>query len=630
MCGITGFIHCGDVQSLKRATRIVAHRGPDHEGIRWFPEIGCGLGHRRLSIIDLSESANQPMGSADGRYWIVFNGEIYNYREIRNELERKGVAFRTLSDTEVVLCSYILWGEQCLQRFNGIFSFGILDTLEDRLFAARDRMGVKPFYYTEVNGGLIFASEIKSILASGLYERRPDWVALHTPIPFQVGPFTGFQGIRKLMPGQMLSLTRKGMQVSSYFQIIPSESGPVTPGEAIEKLDGLLNDAVRLQMIADVPVGVLLSGGLDSSIISAMMVKNTGTPVRSFTIKFHEKDRRHQGNVDDSYYAVKVANQLELNHLEIILEPDVIRLLPKMIWHLEEPMADPASINTYLICNKAYNNGIKVLLNGMGGDEIFAGYRVHLGCLMAKRYKSMLPGFIREGISSAVRSIPEASKTRSFRLVRYLKGFTSFASLSDFERYIVAYNSALTKETFYEVFVDPPVPYEETHSYRTERAFYDSFTGSYLTRMCYNDTRIYLPDHNLNYSDKASMAASVEGRPPLTDHRIAEFMFSLPPSFRIKGFRQKYLLKKVAEKYFPPEIINRPKAPFSTPLRSWLKKDLKEMVSDLLSENSVKARGIFNPREVMRVIRENQSGKRDHSQLIFRMIVTELWFRGFF
>ena len=630
MCGIVGLINCGDPERLSHATEVICHRGPDNQGTEWFDPIRSGLGHRRLSIIDLSEAANQPMASADGRYRIVFNGEIYNYREIARELEKYGYTFRTTSDTEVILHSWDKWGEACLEKFNGIFAFAILDIQSGDVFAARDRLGVKPFYYTVIGESLLFASEIKAIIASGIYRPEPDLISIHTPVHFQVHPYTGFKGVFKLAAGNCLQWKNRKLETRQYWKITPTEDRSLPEQEVAGKLDWLLKDSVRLQMIADVPVGVLLSGGLDSSILTALMVRNTHLPVNAFTIKFKEKDRRLQGSVDDSHYARIVAEKFHLKHNVIEIEPDILDLLPKMIWHLDRPVADPSVINTYLISQEAYKNGIKVLINGMGGDEIFSGYRIHLACLKADTYQKYLPGAVRRSIERQASLMHESTQRRNLKYLRWIKSFLAFASLPQMERYMTAYNSALSRENFPHYFANPPMKYEETSYYRRVREYYNNTDVSYLTRICYLDTLIYLPDHNLTYSDKASMAASVEGRPALTDHRLVEFMFSLPPEYRIHGNKQKYILKKVAEKYLPKQIINRPKAAFSVPLRSWLRVELKDMVEELLSERSIKNRGIYSYPFVKTLIENNRKGLADNSQLIFRLMVNELWQRIFF
>jgi asparagine synthase (glutamine-hydrolysing) len=628
MCGITGVVECGERRTLDLMNRALAHRGPDDEGIEWFADAGSGLGHRRLSILDLSPAGHQPMCNDSRTLWIVLNGEIYNYREIRRELEGKGYTFRSNSDTEVLVKAYEQWDEACLQKLNGMYAFIIYDTTKRELFAARDRIGVKPLYYTETKEGLVAASEIKAILATGLVEKRPDYVALHTPTRFQISPSTGFEGIRKLPPGHVLRFSGGRLTVRKYWEVTPTEDFAGNEEKAKETLDALLQDAVRLQMIADVPVGVFLSGGLDSSIISALMRKNTEGDIHAFTIKFSDADQQFEKMPNDSFFARKVADQFKLRHHEFKIHADISELLPKLVWHLDEPLADPAAINTYLISKAARELGITVLLNGMGGDEIFGGYRKQLACLHADTYQSVVPGVVRSLIEGAANRIPVATASRGVKTIRWTKRFLSFASLSRAERFMMA-DLSLSREMYGRCFANG-TSYDDTLYYRRQAETLRRDSVSYLTNMCLSDTLFFLPEHNLLYSDKASMAVGVEGRPPLTDHRIVEFLFTLPPQYRIHGRTQKYLLKEVAGKYLPHEIVHRPKAPFGAPLRSWVKGPLAPMVSDVLSEESVKRRGLYNPTFVSMLIKRDRDGMEDNGLMIWTLLTNEIWFRTFF
>lgn len=604
MCGITGYVdYLGrsiDQGAFENITRCLAHRGPDDMGIKLFPGTPhVVLGHTRLSIIDLSPAGHQPMSNDDGTLWITYNGEIYNYLSLREELKKKGHVFRSQSDTEVIVKAYESWGDKCLERFNGMFAFAIYDTSSRKLFAARDRIGVKPFYFYAKDGLLIFASEIKAILASELFQAAPDYDSIITPTRFQISPHTGFKNIHKLQPAHYLVFESGRLDIKRYWNIELSDSDLFKEEVAINDFDELLSDAVRLQMVADVPVGVLLSGGLDSSIISALMKRNTAHDIHSFTIKFAEKDRKFERMPDDSFYAKQVAQQFDLRHHEFEISPDVTQLLPKMVWHLDEPLTDPAAINTYLISKAARENGIVVLLNGMGGDEIFGGYRKHLACLLAEQYETYMPFFLRRAVDALVEALPTATSTRAFRTIRWAKRFISF-SYPPFERFIAS-DLSLDACHFAQMF-DTDLQYEQTYYYQSQKKRFENQNISYLTQMCLNDTNVFLPEHNLTYSDKACMAIGVESRPALTDHRIVEFMFKMPPASRIKGVTQKYLLKKVAERYLPKRIVYRPKAPFGVPLRSWVRRDLREMVDDLLTPHSLKKRGIYKQSYVSRLI----------------------------
>jgi len=627
MCGITGLVGIGNSKLLNKMTTFVAHRGPDNHQIKWFDNFNSGLGHRRLSIIELSDAGNQPMPNDNKTLWISYNGELYNYREIRDLLKKHRFKFYTNSDTEVVLKSYEYWGVKCLEKFNGMFAFTILNSLTGELFAARDQVGIKPFYYSHINKSLIFASEVKAILKSGLVTSEPDYFALHTPTRFQISPYTGFKNILKLPPAHYLIFKNGELSINKYWAIKPIEK-LISEEDAVSQLDRLLQDAVKYQMVADVEVGAFLSGGVDSSIITALMTKHTAQKIRTFTIKFQQEDQNFESMPEDSKYARLVAEKFGFNHQEIVINPDIVDLIPKIIWHLDEPLADAAAINTYLISKMARDEGIIVLLNGMGGDEIFGGYRKHLACMKADLYNKLLPSYIQATISGIANKIPVASNKSGFRLARWGKRFLSFASLPKIERYLSS-DLSLNPEKFQKLF-SSDLTYWDTHFFNSQKDHFSPNGISYLTQMCYNDTVTFLPEHNLTYSDKATMAASIESRPPLTDINVIEFMFTLPQNFRIKGNQQKYLLRKVAEKYLPSEIVNRPKVPFGSPLRSWIRGGLKEMVNDYLSFEAIKRRGLYNPDYVIEKIKLDRDGKEDNAQLIWQLLISEIWFRTFF
>jgi len=609
-------------------TDVQGHRGPDGAGLTWFDETGSGLGHRRLAIIDLSPAGHQPMSNNDGTVWITYNGEVYNYREIRGQLQSLGHTFCSQSDTEVVLKAYEQWGYDCLARLNGMFAFAIYDTRKDELFAARDRLGIKPFYYSHRGNRLLFASEIKGLLASGLVESRPDLSALHTPARFQVSPHTGFEDILKLPPAHYLVFSGGHLTLHRYWVLQPSERKEIGLQEAREHVDELLQDAVRLQMIADVPVGVYLSGGLDSSLVSALMGRLTPEQTHSFTIAFSPEDQRFEKMPDDRRYARRVAELLEFEHHEEEVRPDIVDLLPRMTWHLDEPLADPAAINAYLLSRMARQRGIVVMLNGMGGDEVYGGYRKHLACLYAETYQAIVPPMFRRIVDELSRALPVATKRQGLRTARWLKRFLSFASLPRLERYLAS-DLALSAGQYARLMTSGPA-YRDTLYYRAQREAFETDEVSYLTRMCLNDTLFFLADHNLTYSDKAAMAAGVESRPPLIDHRLVEYMFTLTPGLRIRGMVQKYLLKKVAERYLPRDVVYRPKAPFGSPLRSWMRGPLAEMVGDLLSASAVRARGLYNPSVVTELIEADRKGLEDNAHVIWTLLTNEIWFRAFF
>jgi asparagine synthase (glutamine-hydrolysing) len=626
MCAIAGLIHCGDTALLQRMGDVQAHRGPDSQGLQWWSQHGSGLGHRRLAILDLSPTGHQPMATPDGRYWITFNGEVYNFQDIRRELEAKGLQFKSTGDTEVILRAYQTWGTGCLNKFNGMFALAIFDTQTGRLFAARDPLGIKPFYYWHHGERFAFASEIKALLQCPFIERHPDYAALRTPARFQICPHTGFAGIAKLPPAHHLTFADGKLIVARYWQIEPREEAPADNAQLVDEMDALLADAVRLQMIADRPVGAFLSGGLDSSIISALMRKNNPGDIHAFTIKFSEADQQYERAPDDSFYARQVAQQFGFKFHEFELRPAVADLLPKLIWHLDEPLSDPATINTYMISQAARDLGIIVLLNGVGGDEIFGGYRKHLACLKAGTYQHWAPGTVRRGLEHLANRLPVATGKRGFRYLRWFKRFASFASMPEAERYLAS-DLSLSIDQFQSLF--PGHAYRDTWFFRAQQPDLSRRDVSYVTRMCLNDTHVFLPEHNLTYSDKAAMAASIETRPPLTDYRIVEKMFTLPPGQRVRGNVQKFLLKKISERHLPREIVHRPKASFNAPLRAWIRGPLAPMVDELLSEASLKARGLYHPPAVRTLIEHDRKGHEDHGMVLWTLLTTELWFRTF-
>jgi asparagine synthase (glutamine-hydrolysing) len=687
MCGIIGFIGVGNKEVLERCTTLLKHRGPDDEGVEWFEKWNSGFGHRRLSIIDLSKAGHQPMSSEDGRYWITYNGEIFNYADVKRELEalknedcsKPRFNFKSKSDTEVVLYAYIAWGEKCLDKFNGMFAFAIFDTHNGEVFIVRDRLGIKPLYFTEVDGGLIFASEAKAFLKSGLISLKPDYYALKTPMHYQVAPLTGFDGVYKLEAGHYIKYKLNhtpgtgnngaqnnsesrltpitdnikkilfadkngnkydtnilndrphsacGLEIHRWWGIDVSENDNRSEKELIDELDALLNDAVKLQMVSDVPVGIFLSGGLDSSLIAALMRKHYKGTINAFTIKFSKEDQKFEKLEDDSYWAKKVADLFEFNYEEMIVKPETEKLLPHMVYHLDEPVADPAAINTYLISKFARQNNIIVLLSGMGGDEVFAGYRKHLACLRVDTYKKYIPKIIRGWIEWYYRNKNVASSNKGFKLNRWIKRFLSFASYDRLERFLLS-DIGLNIKDFESVF-NNSIKYSDSFFYLKEKKLYDEIEASYLTKMCYCDTNTFMISHNLIYSDKASMMASVETRPPLIDHRIVEFMFRLPPKYRINRNKQKYLLKKVAERYLPKDIVNRPKAPFGSPLRSWVKGALAPDIDIKLSVENISRKKFLNPEKIREIVIRDRSGKEDLAHVVYRFLVLMTWWDTFF
>ena len=635
MCGFVGYIDFSGRPVAEAAfsemTGLLSHRGPDGEGIQYFKgRPFVALGHRRLAIIDLSDAGRQPMQNEDGSIWILFNGEIFNFSDLRRDLRREGHIFRSFTDTEVIIHAYEEWGEGFLNHLQGMFALVIWDSKKKRIFAARDRLGIKPFYYFHKGRQLILASEIKSIVSSNCIQAEPDWEGLHNPWHYQSVPSTGFKDISKLPPGHSLTFSQNGLRIKKYWDIFPEEK-MMDERDAASSLSGILKEVIRSQMIADVPVGAFLSGGLDSSCIVAFMSQCTNLPVRTFTIKFQESDQRFEAMSDDSAYARKVAGLFGCQHQEICIRPDIVNLLPKLVWHLDEPLADPAAINTYLISMAAREAGVKVLLNGMGGDEVFGGYRKHLACLIAEPYRRYLPGPVRGVVENWVNHLPVAGSRNGIRSVRWAKRFLSFASQPQAMRFLLS-DQSVPPELYQRLFTNAPShPYLDLSNVKAHLRFMENGYGhlSYLTRMSLTDTKTFLPDHNLTYSDKATMAAGVEARPPLIDHRVVQFMFGLHPRYRINGRTQKYLFKKSMEPDLPREIIHRPKMHFGAPLRSWIRGPLRQMIDDLLAPNAIRQRGLYDPDAVKEIIEDDRQGRADNAHLILTILNREIWFRTF-
>ncbi|MDB5035977.1 MAG: hypothetical protein JWQ98_3218 [Chlorobi bacterium] len=629
MCGIAGIINGGSPGELERMASVQAHRGPDDHGVRWFPERRAGLAHRRLSILDLSPAGHQPMVNEGGSRWITFNGEIYNYLELRAELESHGHRFLSNTDTEVILAAYDRWGADCVRRFNGMFAFAIYDAPTGDLFIARDHLGIKPLYYIQRGGMLAFASEAKGLFAIDGIERivEPDAVVSSLLLLWVPEPESGFSGVMKLEPGCHAIFRDGRLAITRYWDIPIQDHGRErSEGEYVEELRELLERAVRQQMIADVPVGAFLSGGLDSSLIVALMRKINGGTISTYTIAFSEIDKRMEAMPDDAKYAAMVARLFGTDHHEIEASSESNTLLPKMLWHLDDPVADGASINTFLIAEAAKRNGTTVLLNGMGGDEVFGGYRKQLASLLVERYRK-IPSLLRRGmIEPLVAALPVAIGGRGIRPVRWGKKFLRSAALSPIDAFIHGF-AYFNPEEMREILTSPlnAVPFRDLYPiarYHELAASVEKYP--FIDRMTWLDTKLFLPGINLLYSDKACMAASVESRPPLIDVELVEFAARLPGKYKINGRVQKYLLKKAAEAYLPREVIYRPKAAFGTPIRAWMKRDLAAKARRRFTHPGDAARFI-RPELPLRLLAEHGSGKEDHAHRLWGLYAVSLW-----
>jgi asparagine synthase (glutamine-hydrolysing) len=632
MCGICGFVGRADDRLVATMTGLLAHRGPDGDGIRVF-EGGDGrppaaLGHRRLSIIDPSPRGAQPMSWADGRYWITYNGELYNFPELKGRLEREGARFQSNSDTEVLLAMYAHYGVECLRWLNGIFAFAIWDAQRGELFVARDRLGVKPLYYAQREDVFYFASELKALLpAIGRPPVSLSAIADYLTFLWTPDPETLLEGILRIPAGHYAIFSDSGLALHQYWDMsYPPDDLPEPEWIAMVKDE--LRAAVKRQMISDVPLGSFLSGGVDSSALVAAMT-DMSNRVTTYTVGFSRDDLGHEIVPDDVVYARKIGRLFDVAYNERILEAQVVELLPKLIWHLDDPVADPAAITTYLICSAA-GEQLKVILSGMGGDELFAGYPRYLAAQIARAVDVLPVGarsFLKRSLEPRLTLGPPGRLRGPRRnVMKALRGLDA----DPIERYLI-YSSYYRREEL-DRLLAPDV--------RIEVAAHDPFwrhrahleaapTDNWLNRLLYLDLKTFLPCLNLAYTDKMSMAASTEVRVPLLDDQLLALTGRLPPSLKLRGLTRKYAFKRSLESVLPNDVIWRRKAGFGAPIRAWLVGDLQPMVHDLLGTEAVRRRGLFVPDEVARLIRANESGREDNALRIWALLTLELWFRTF-
>lgn len=632
MCGIAGSYNLPlDAGVAEAVSLAIAHRGPDAAG-HWNsgdqrPPVW--LCHRRLSIIDLSSAANQPF-EKDGLI-LIYNGEIYNYRQLKSELSSLGATFRTSSDSEVLLEAWRHWGPASLDRLRGMFAFALYDTANRRLILARDHFGIKPLFYQARGGGLAFASELKA-LRPMMGEVRVDEAALVASVMYSWVPegHCMFEGAEKLAPGTWLEIGPDGQcSVHRYWDPVSAAAAARDSGR-LDRLDAsrlgeVMEDSVAAHLVADVPIATFLSGGLDSSLITVMATRHN-TEIDSYTISFRDEDQRYEAMPDDFFYAKKVAAEHGIRLHEVELAPDVADLLPKLVHHLDEPIGDAAAINAYLICQAAREAGVKVLLSGMGADELFGGYRKHYAALLASRYRHV-PRWLREKlIEPTVQRLPVASKTRGYRLTRWARRFVDFASLPEeaaFRRSYTHYDEAQLG-----ALLSPELALRVDGLVEEHREVYAAYPGDdQVNRMCLTDTRMFLPGLNLAYTDRASMAASTEVRVPFVDKHVFEAAFAIPGSEKIVGRERKAILKEASLPWLPKEIAYRPKGLFSAPLRAWIRRDLQEMVEEYVGLGHMVGSGMLDKSEVRTMIDDDRSGMTDRSKEIWQLLTLELWHR---
>jgi asparagine synthase (glutamine-hydrolysing) len=622
MCGIAGVYQSSgepiDAETVHEMTEILSHRGPDDAGI--FIDGNVGLGMRRLSIIDLT-SGKQPIANEDGSIVVVFNGEIYNYRELTHHLRQHGHQFRTTSDTEVIVHLYEQYGLDCVQQLRGMFGFGIWDSRRRQLFLARDRLGIKPLYYTHADNSLVFGSEIKALLKHPAVETRLDVQGLSNfvSLKYVPAPQTMFAGIQALPPGHTLLADSRGARIKRYWDLsfAANQNGKRDEVSYAEELEFLLKESVRMHLVSDVPFGAFLSGGLDSSTIVALMSQFLQQPVRTFSVGFDGDGIPYS----ELPYARMVANRYETDHHEVIVRPqNLIDLSEKIIWHLDQPIADDACLANYMVSELA-SRYVKMVLTGEGGDELFAGYARYMG----ERLSPLFRHITQPGRSLVLAATDRLPRMRRPKLALYAllqqdetRRFTNWFPLFNQDM-----KAALLSRDLKAVLNDASADriFAE-HLRRTDAT-------DRLSRMLYVDTKLWLPDDLLARGDKMSMAASIEARVPLLDHKLVEFAASLPPHLKIRRLTRKYLLKKVSRGWLPPEIIHRKKKGFPMPFSVWFRNAARSFVHDLLSPATVRRRGLFNATFLEKLLHDHETRVADHGSLLWSLLSVELWHRVF-
>lgn len=626
MCGIAGFIGFEEKANLaKKANFVQGHRGPDNTSV-WADEY-IALAHQRLSIIDLSDAANQPFQKYN--YIIVFNGEIYNYKELKQELEADHkVVFKTNSDTEVVLEMYKQYGVKCLEKVIGMFAMAIYDRDNKDLLLVRDHFGIKPLFYTQIDKYFAFSSELKTLLNIPGFNKLINSKALISSLNYLwvSGNESMFVGTFKLPPAHYMFMKADGQaSLHKYWELSATKSQS-NEHELSQKLGTTIEESVKRHMVADVPVSAFLSGGLDSSLLT-VIAKQYNPDLTTYTISTMDRDKMAEQMPDDEKYAKQISDQFGIKNYEIKIDSNIITELPFIVKTLDEPIGDPAAIITYLMCKDAREKGVKVLLSGMGADELFGGYRRQKATMMALKYNAM-PGFIKSVIGTVVDLMPVKILGRGFKLGRWAKRFISFTNLPVHEAYMRSYSYYDKVQLKELVRPDHWSGIEDIYN-EHEAVFNKKFQGDVVNAMCHTDISMFMLGLNLTYTDRASMAASVEVRVPFIDKLLVEEAMAIPGEYKIKKGITKYILKKASENYLPEEIIYRPKASFGAPIRSWISNELKPMVDDLLSQSNVERRSLLNYPFIKKLIENDRKGIEDNAYQIYQLLTLELWCREY-
>ncbi|MFQ5865490.1 MAG: asparagine synthase (glutamine-hydrolyzing) [bacterium] len=620
MCGICGITYFDrerkpSEHEIQRMCDALHHRGPDDCG--WYVNGNTGIGMRRLSIIDLV-TGHQPISNEDGSIWIVFNGEIYNHLELRQELLKKGHNFQTRTDTEAIVHAYEEYGEECPNKLNGMFGFAILDQRNHTLFLARDRLGIKPLYYYCDSQKFVFGSELKAILQVQDVTREVDLRALDIYLTFEYipSPHSIFQNISKLPPGHTLTLRDGKISVKEYWDV-QFEEKAVSEQELREQMVELLQDAVKIRLMSDVPLGAFLSGGIDSSSVVALMSRAMDRPVKTFSISFEE------ASYNEAHFAETVARHFNTEHYEFKIKPDALELTEKLITQLDEPFGDFSIFPTYLVSQMA-REYVTVALSGDGGDELFAGYDTYIANKAAQFY-GVLPKFIREGIiNPIVNGVPPREKKKGLinRAKRFVEGLHLPEDLQH-TRWMIFLQEA-EKAKLYSQEVQDSL--NGAASYDFIRKYFErAKTSDEVNRQLYVDIKTYLVDDILVKVDRMSMAVSLEARVPFLDHRFVELTATIPSRLKLKGTKTKSILKRAMKDILPAEILNRGKEGFSIPIKNWLKTDLKSLMLDVLEPQRIKKEGFFDPAYVQQLTDEHLNGIENHSHRLWAMMVFGIW-----
>jgi asparagine synthase (glutamine-hydrolysing) len=621
MCGIFGILNLdgspAEQSDLQAMARLAIHRGPDDEG--FHIEGACGIGMRRLSIIDLA-GGHQPLCNVEANLTLVCNGEIYNFRELRQQLRANGHRFQTGSDSEVILHGYAQWGDEVVQRLNGMYSFALWDGRRKRLLLGRDRLGIKPLYVLRDARRLAFASEAKALLALPKVTARIDISALQSylNLGYVAAPSSIFEGIGKLSPATLLSVEGARVETRRYWRAPSAIEHGTSEEEWIERVRTRLDEAVHMQMVSDVPIGAFLSGGIDSSTVVALMASHSERPIKTYSIGF--KGTTAEEYYNELPYARRVAKLFGTEHHEIVVRPDTAALLPRLLWHMDEPIADTAFITTYLVSEFARRD-VTVILSGVGGDELFGGYRRYLGDHYQSYYER-LPEWLRRAAVSAGRRLPSDRHGSLLNLSRLAKGFLESAELPFEARY----------RSYVEVFSAPELGRLLRAPVGIERdpiaaAFRHTASEDALSRMLAVDMETQLPDDLLLLTDKMSMATSLECRVPLLDHELVELAARMPQTVKIRDGRLKHAMKEAISGLLPRDIIERKKRGFGTPMGAWLKQELAPLMHELLSEEAVSTRGLLDFGEVRTLIAQHDTNHTDGTDKLLALMNLEIWTR---